>query len=235
VGLYFATPDVAAAGAQISDRLALLPYLCLVVWLGLAAGPARDVRRLASVLLVLSLAAVALRVPRWVALDRDLAEYASVADAVPRGSVLLPITYSPYGVADDGGRQAWRIRPYQHAAGYVAAERDALDLDNSQANTDHCPVRFAPGPNPFRILGPGDAMEGDPPCVRLDAWREAGGRLDTVLLFGRPAPGGADACAEATLATLAAEYERVAVSQPRGLVQVFRWRGGSGDRRSQAR
>jgi hypothetical protein len=187
------------------------------------------------VLLVLSLAAVALRVPRWRAIDRDLAEYASIAEAVPRGTVLLPITYSPYGIGDDGGRQAWRVRPFQHAAGYLAAERDALDLDNSQANTDHCPLRLAPGPNPFRILGPGDALEGDPPCVRLDAWREAGGRLDTVLLFGRPAASAADPCAQATLATLAADYDRVAVSRPRGLVEVYRWRGVSAGRGRAAR
>lgn len=222
--LYLATPDVAASGAQISDRLALLPFLAAIAWLGHSAGPIRDVRRLAYVLLALSATSLALRAPRWRDLDRDLGEYASIAAAVPLGSVLLPITYQPYGLAEDGTRQAWRLRPFQHAAGYVAAERDTLDLDNAQLATDYGPLRLARGPLPASVLGPGDALEGDPPCVDLAAWRRAGGRLDTVLVYGATPENTRDPCSRRMLDALRAGYDRVAVSRPRGLVEVYRSR-----------
>lgn len=234
--LYLATPDVAASGAQISDRLALLPFLAAIAWLGHSSGPVRDVRRLACVLLALSATSLALRAPRWLALDRDLGEYVSIAGAVPRGSVLLPITFQPYGLAEDGTRQAWRIRPFQHAAGYIAAERDALDLDDAQLATDYAPVRLARGPLPASVLGPGDALEGDPPCVDLEAWRRAGGRLDTILLYGATPENTRDACSRRMLDALRAGFRRVAVSRPRGLVEVYRSRpAGSAPQRTAAR
>jgi len=49
-----------------------------------------------------------------------------------------------------------------------------------------------------------------------------GGRIDYVLLWGDTEAAAKDECGSAVLAELAASYERVFVSHPRGLAQLYR-------------
>jgi hypothetical protein len=230
--LYFAVPDVAASGAQIGDRLALLPYLMLTLWLGWSAGRAAELRRVAVGVAALSVAALVLRAPGYLAFERDMAEVASLEGALPRGAAVLPLTLTPFGVRPDGRRVAWRVRVFQHVTGFAAARRDLVDLDDSQASTDHAPVRFAPGRDAFRALGGDAALEGDPPCVDLGAWLARGGRPDAVVVLGAGTAAAQVPCAREAVAVVRALYGEPVVSGPRGLVAIFGPGGADGAERA---
>lgn len=70
------------------------------------------------------------------------------------------------------------------AAGYIAAERDAVDLRNYEANTDHFPMRFVPRLNPYRELAVGMGFDEVPPKIDLERFRRAGGEVEYILLWG---------------------------------------------------
>jgi hypothetical protein len=225
--LYFATPDTVADGAQLNDRLGLYPFFAAALWIGHAAVPAPRVRRLALALVAVFVAATGLRVVAYRTLDAYLADYYAVTPHIAPGSTILPLTFAPYGPREGGafdGRKllSYRVKVFQHAAGYVAAERRAVDLDNSQANTRHAPLRWKPEVNPFTFIGTRPfGLEDEPPCVELRGYAAVGGRIDYVLLWGATPAAWADECGSAVLAELATDWRQVWVS-PRGMLQLFR-------------
>jgi hypothetical protein len=231
--LYLAMPDSAADGAQLTDRLLLYPFFALALWIGWSAVPVRRVRAAGLALAALFVALTGARLVKYRELDRSFAEYASVTPHVPRGSVVLPLTLSPYGPREGGDalgkRPAYRVEVFRHVAGYVVTERQGIDLDNSQATTKHTPLRWVPHLDPFHVLATVPfGMESKPaPCVDLSRYAGAGGRIDYVLLWGRASEVAGDPCGERLLAQLAGGWERVYVSEPRGLMQLYRPKGGA--------
>lgn len=222
--LYLAVPDVVAAGAHVSDRLALFALLSVAAWIGSGAtAPAVAVRRAAVALAVVAVGALAVRLDKQVQLARYLDEFVSAKEFVDPDRVLLPIALSPHGPRDaHGQRLGYRVKPFQHAAGWIVAERGGVDLENSQANTDHCPVRFPDDRNPFRtIAGSLGQMEGTPPCVDLRAAPRLG-RLDYVLVWGATRENLRTPCGAALAVALARGYEPVYLSLPSGMLQVWR-------------
>jgi hypothetical protein len=232
-GLYFAMPDAVADGAQINDRLALYPFFAALLWLGWLSGASSRLRAAGLALVVLFAAATGFRIVKYREIDGYLEEYASVARHVAPDSVLLPVTLSPFGPraghAFDGKKLlSYRVQPFTHAAGYIVAERDGIDLDNSQANTHHTPMRWKPELNPFTYLANRPfSLESEPPCVDLWVYPALGGRIDYVLLWGDAIAASQDACGMSLLRELNRDYERVYVSQPRGMAQLWRARQGT--------
>lgn len=225
--LYFAMPDSAADGAQLNDRLALYPYFAALLWLGFAAVPARRVRAAALAVAALSVAGAALRLAEYRAIAPYVADYQSVAPHVAEGSTLLPLTFAPFGPrrggAIDGKKLlSYRVQPFTHQGGYVATDRRGIDLDNSQANTHHTPLRWRDELNPFTYLSTRPfGMEAEPPCVELWAYEALGGRVDYVVLWGATAAAARDECGGAVLRELRAGYDRVYVS-PMGMAELYR-------------
>jgi putative flippase GtrA len=222
--LYFAIPEVVAAGAHVSDRFALFALLSVAAWIGSGASvPAASVRRASLALSAIAVVALAVRLDKQVALARYLDEFVSAKAAVGRDRVLLPLALSPHGPRDANGRRlGYRVKPFLHAAGWIVAERGGVDLENSQANTDHCPVRFPDDRNPFRtIAGSLGQMEGTPPCVDLRAAPRLAG-LDYVLVWGATRENLETPCGAALAVDLARGYEPVYLSAPSGMLQVWR-------------
>jgi hypothetical protein len=236
--LYLAMPDSAADGAQLSDRLLLYPFFALALWIGWSALPVRRVRAAGLALALLFAALTGVHFVKYRELDRSFAEYASVAPHLREGSVVLPLTLSPYGPREGGAplgkKPAYRVEVFRHAAGYVVTERHGIDLDNSQATTKHTPLRWVPRLDPFHVLATVKfGMESQPaPCVDLPRYAAAGGRIDYVLLWGRASEVRGDACGDRLLAQLAADWERVYVSEPLGLMQLYRPRASATSRAS---
>jgi hypothetical protein len=222
VVLYFAVPDVVAAGAHVSDRFAWFALVSVAAWAGAGTAPEASLRRIAVALAVIAVAALGVRFQKQRELSELTAEFVSAKSAIEEGRVLLPLALSPHGPRDrEGRRLGYRVKPFLHAAGWIVAEKGGIDLKNSQANTDHCPVRWPSERNPFRtIAGSLGRMEGMPPCVDL----EAAGRVpaDYVLVWGATREELRTPCGGALQADLAARYEPVFLSEPRGLVQVWR-------------
>jgi hypothetical protein len=219
-GLYLAVPDVVAAGAHVSDRLALFTFIALAAWIATGA-PRRAGRRAALALAALALVALGIRYDKQRQLSSLMDEYLSAEAVIPADRALLPIAMSPHGPRDAAGRRmGYRIKPFLHATGWVVAEKGGVDLKNSQAVTNHCPVRFPPGHNPFeRFAGTLGRMEGVPPCVDLRAAAEA---ADFALVWGRTPEALATRCGAALASGLDADWERVFRSSPRGLLEVWR-------------
>jgi putative flippase GtrA len=224
VVLYFAVPDVVAAGAHVSDRFAWFALVSAAAWIGAGSvsAPAVSLRRIAVAFAVIAVAALGVRFQKQRELSALTAEFVSAKDAVGSGRVLLPLALAPHGPRDeDGFRLGYRVKPFLHAAGWIVAERGGVDLKNSQANTDHCPVRFPPERNPFTtIAGSLGRMEGTPPCVDLAAAARV--PADYVLVWGATREELGTPCGGALQAALAAGYEPVFLSEPRGLLQVWK-------------
>ena len=222
VVLYFAVPDVVAAGAHVSDRFAWFALVSFAAWIGTGPAPEASLRRIAAAFAVIAVAALGVRFQKQRELSDLVGEFVSAGAAIGDGRVLLPIALSPNGPRDDAGlRLGYRVKPFLHATGWIVAERGGVDLKNSQANTDQCPVRFPADRNPFTtIAGSLGQMEGMPPCLDLGA--AARTPVDYVLLWGATREELRTPCGGALEAELAARYEPVFLSQPRGLLEVWR-------------
>ncbi len=220
--LYFAVPDVVAAGAHVSDRFAWFALVSAAAWIGAGSAPAASLRRIAVALAVISVAALGVRFQKQLELSDLTMEFVSAKDAIEEGRVLLPLALSPHGPRDEAGRRlGYRVKPFLHATGWIVAERGGVDLKNSQANTDHCPVRFPADLNPFRTIAWSlGRMEGMPPCVDLMAATRV--PTDYVLLWGATREELRTPCGGALEAELAAGFEPVFLSEPRGLIEVWR-------------
>ena len=222
VVFYFAVPDVVAAGAHVSDRFAWFALVSAAAWIGTATAPATSLRRIAVALAVIAVAALGVRLQKQRDLSDLMVEFVSAERAIGAGRVLLPLALSPHGPRDDAGRRlGYRVKPFLHATGWIVAERGGVDLKNSQANTDQCPVRFSKELNPFKIIaGSLGRMEGMPPCV--DLFAAEGAAADYVLVWGATREELRTPCGGALEAALAARFEPVFLSEPRGLLEVWR-------------
>ena len=225
--VYFATPDSVADGAQLNDRLMLYPFFAALLWLGWSSAPLRQVRGLSLAVCLLFVASSAFRLHEYRRLNVYIDDYLSAAGHIAEGSTILPLTFAPFGPRSGGlldGKKlvSYRVQPFQHLTGYIATERHGIDLDNSQANTRHTPLRWRHELNPFTYLNTRSfGMEREPPCVELWPYPALGGRIDYVLVWGATPAHAADACGAAVLAELASGYQRVYVS-PLGMVQLYR-------------
>jgi putative flippase GtrA len=230
VVLYFAVPDVVAAGAHVSDRFAWFALVAAAAWIGTGPAPAASLRRIAAAFAVVAVAALGVRFQKQRELSDLLGEFVSAKAVIGQGRVLLPLALSPHGPRDEAGRRlGYRVKPFLHAAGWIVAERGGVDLKNSQANTDQCPVRFTADRNPFRtIAGSLGRMEGMPPCVDLSGAARAA--ADYVLLWGATREELETPCGGALEAELAAGYDPVFLSEPRGLIEVWQPRARTASR-----
>jgi putative flippase GtrA len=227
--LYLAVPDVVAAGAHVSDRFAWFALTCVAAWIGAGSAPApvASLRRIGVAFAVLAVAALGVRFQKQRELSDLIAEYVSAAQVVGEGQVLLPLALSPHGPRDAAGRHlGYRVKPFLHATGWIVAARGGVDLKNSQANTDQCPVRFPTAVNPFRtIAGSLGRMEGMPPCVDL-----ARSRADLVLVWGATREELDTPCGGALELELTQGFEPVWLSAPRGLLEIWRPRAPTAQR-----
>ena len=117
---------------------------------------------------------------------------------------------------------SYRVQVFQHTMGYVATDRRGVDLDNSQANTHHAPLRWRPERNPFTYLSTAPfGLEREPPCVELWPYAALGGRIDYLLVWGATPAHGHEECGAALLAEIEAGWEQVYAS-PLGMAQLYR-------------
>jgi len=225
VCVYILAPDAMSGGSVLAPRLMVFPYLGLMLWFG-----SRNLGRLARAGIpicgsVIAVSMVVLYMGRYAEMEELLAEYTSGASLVEPNTTLLPVTFLHFGTDVNGEPLSSRVPPFTRAAGYIAAERHAVDLANYEADTGYFPTRWRPRLNPFRRLGVYAKLPPKPPDLDIPAYREAGGRIDYVLMWGmqpahRTHPGVA-----ALLQQLADDYDLIHTSSPRGLMQMYGRRG----------
>ena len=173
VAFYFVAPEGAAGGSLLKLRLALLPVLVLLPWLSARVG---RWGRAAAVLAasVLAVRLVTYAVPCYRAGSRDVEAFVRGLDAVPPGSVVVPLMF------DRRTTRCMRAGSVDHATGYAALAKGLIDWGNYEAHTDYFPVRFraaAVGPAFLNI-------EGDPANVPV---RRLMSRVDYIYCWRMPA------------------------------------------------
>jgi hypothetical protein len=230
--VYFAAPDELAGGSILKLRLSLLPYFGLLLWLA-AQPPAAWLRTTA--LSAGAAATVLLLLLHWnsyATLNGLLDEYASAAPAIRSQETVLPVSFSHTGRDADGRNLTVYVGAFRHAGGYLAAEREAASLLNYEAALGYFPLRYRPEVNPFVYLDAAPkaahgGLEEAPPRVDIAGYEERTGvRVDCVLLWDLRDADRTKKETQDVLKQLEGRFERAYVS-PRGLVQVYRRKGGA--------
>ncbi len=205
LALYFVSPPQSGAGLYVLERLNVYALLALVLWIAIAARttPERVFLFAGTVAVVLALVFNVARLQRRI--NGEMSEYMSVSQAVPGESTLLPVQYDSRG---PGVLQSLYGFPMRHAAGYIAVERRALNLDNYEAQTPLFPLVFRDDRNPGIRIG---HLEDEPPAPKFSP-----ALADSVLIWN-PAHAPLSPAIEAQLQ---AGY-RVAATSPRGAAALY--------------
>ena len=221
----FVSPDDVAGGGFLVDRLTLFPPLLLLLWLAGGRWP-RGLRwAVQGVAVAIALAMLTLLWQRWVEIDGYLGDYLAAAERIETGRTAVPLSFAHQVTAASGELVPFRVFPFVHAMGYVAAQRPVVDLGRYEATTDLFPLRFRPEVDPYRHLAtmPG-GLEWAPPFVDLPRFeRQTGRRLDYVLIWLPDAPARTEPSALDLYRQLEEGWERIYVS-PRGLAELWRHR-----------
>ena len=221
LALYFVAPRRLAGGAYLNERLALFPFLVLLLWLATRELSPMVQRAAQWAGAGLALAAWSLHMATYIPLRGQLAEFLSAAERLESQRTLLPLSFAPQGWGLSRLRP--RTKVFLHTASYLAAERGVLNLANYEGNYVHFPLIFRGELNPFVHLGRDQGLEGDPPCADIDGYeRQTGRTIDYVLLWGlRQHQREGEPCTVRLLSQLEAAYDLTFVSEPRRLVRLY--------------
>lgn len=222
--LYLRAPDVMIGGSFINHRLNLMPYLVGILWLG-----AQTYHRIArwvisGVVAVLSVVLCAYRFPKYTELNDYLEELMSVELYIERNTTFLPLIYSFQGLDPKGRLLSTRTGPFIHATGRIAANRNALELENYEANTGYFPILWRPEKNPYVHISvvPGSVSSVPPSVDFLSYPAKTGGRVDYVLLWNYR-PDNSEPV-KSVYRQLAEGYELIYTSPKRGYCALYRRR-----------
>jgi hypothetical protein len=228
--IYLLAPQAMANGGWLNDRLSLYPFFALILWFG--AQPVGGRLRLALSIVALGAAGsvLALQFSNYARLNPYLAEYISAGAYVEPNTTLLPLCFS-YGQAPDGGALSTKVAPFLHSAGYIAANRGVIDLNNYEATETYFPTRFRPQLDPFRYIGLGGrecTPEAKAPRVEFLTYpQRTGGHVDYVLLWAVRAEQMDDPDAQSVFRQLQQAYELIWASPDPGLAQLYRRKAGT--------
>lgn len=226
--LYFAIPTGFAGGGFFSQRLQLHMLLLAILWLADQPVGAAVRRGVVAATVVLSVAWAGLHLGAYAKLDRLLAEYVSLAPRLPRGSTVLSLSFVEEPDRPSAPGAVLKVQPFMHAAGYLAAERSLVDLGCYQADRGYFPILYRDAVNPYRHLSRIGDLE-SPEGLDLAGYERTGGRVDHVVLWGLWGERRTRPDVQDLLAQLAAGYERVAVTAPLGMGELWRRRGLAGE------
>jgi len=220
--IYFRAPEAMAGGSFISHRLNLMPYFVLILWFGAQTYHRLVQWMLTGVVAVLSVTLSGYRFPKYAELNDYLAELMSAEPYIERNTTFLPLIYSYQGLDPEGNLLSTRTGPFIHATGRIAANRNAVELENYEANTGYFPTIWRSERNPYVHLSvaPGSVSSMPPSVDFLSYPAKTGGRVDYVLLWNyRPDE---SEPVKSVFRQLAAAYDRLYTSPKRGYAVVYR-------------
>lgn len=221
--LYFAVPTGFAGGGFFSQRLQLHMLLLAILWLAdQPAGPALR-RVVVAGGTALALGWAALHYTTYARLEPLLAEYVALGPLLAPGSTVLSLSFVEEHDDPAAPGVVFKPQPFAHAAGYLTALHGVVDLGCYQADRGYFPILYRDEVNPYRHLA-SDADLETPTGIDLLAYERTGGRVDQVVLWGLRGRLRDRSDVLPLLAQLASGWERVAVSEPLGLGELYRRR-----------
>lgn len=183
--LYLTAPDGVAGGAYVLPRIALFALLATTLWVGAHRFHPILERSFGMAAAAIAVVFLAVRLPVYRDLDRQLRDVHAAARPITPSTTLLALSYSPFGTTGSGGLSSYRVKPLMHAAGRIAAEKKLVLLNNYEAMHRDFPVRYRPTLDPTPHF-PGVLY---PARFRVDLEvypRRTGGHIDYVLTWGFP-------------------------------------------------
>ncbi len=184
-GLALLTPSNVGIGGFIHQRLTLVPWFVLILWLGtFDHTPARRRVILASST-AMTIGMLALFWPRWSEINDQLDGLRAAEARIEPGSTLLHLSYSHFGIGEDGQPLSYRIKPFLHAGSRIGARQPVGDLRLYAARyPGYFPVRYRRELSPYGYLTLDWREEKIPQAVDILGYTlRTGGRIDYVLLW----------------------------------------------------
>lgn len=216
---YLTAPDYISGGTYVNQRMNLYPFFSLVLWFGAQAFEKLFKRAIIILATVITLVASFHYLEKYAELNSYLEEYFSGMHMIESNTTLLPLLFSHRGRSPDDKLLSNRVKPFLHASGYIAAQKDIVDLSHTPID----PLLWRQDLNPREHIGD---IKSQPPQVHFITYRErTGGRVDYVLLWGDPGPSSEAEATRSIFRQLKEGYDLVFTSPRTGLMQLFRRKG----------
>ena len=208
----------------------LMPYVLFgaLLWIAgmMSSLPAAKLVTLRGVVLLAAIAMVVvgngIRIAKWAEVDSLISEFTSGSELIESNSTLLALRL---GREVNGSLPSDRISLFLQMAGYIAVERDVVDLKHFQAQTGAFPLVFREEVDPYRHMADDAAFTTAPLTIDPGLYTERTGQtVDYVLLWGDEDHLPADPAETPLTRRLANDYELIHVSAERGLARLYRLR-----------
>lgn len=186
-GVFFVQPYTLCLGGFWIPRVSWMPWLMLVLWLNTFAFPKAINYSAGVVAALVFLWLLVLRFPYHQKISEAEADYLSAGKHITPNTTVLPLSYSHYGVDEQGKLLTNRIWLFRHAFDYFGATtvKPVVNLANYQAATTWFALRWKNGCNPYKVLGRNNNIEGQPPEVILNAGNTCRLHPDYVVTWCR--------------------------------------------------
>jgi hypothetical protein len=223
--LYFNSPNFVRGDGYVNDRINLYILLTLIVWLSSASYDWLAKVMIQGTIALIAIIFISFHIAKYAQINSYLKEYVSVADSIDSNTTLLPFCFSSPEYGPDGEILSLRINPFLHAAGYIVAQRQIVELDNISGYVTHAPLSYRPdlAPNLYIGVNSGPIYESKPKHIDFATYSQhAPGKVDYVLLWDIGKKKIEDGITQAIFSQLSEGYELIYVSKPRGLAQLYR-------------
>jgi hypothetical protein len=217
--IYFIAPARIGEGGFLNSRLILYIFFAFILWFGTFSYLKMVKRGLVIAVIIISLCFLGIHAAKYAELQDYFDEYFSGMDLVEPNRTLLPLSFSYWGRDEKGNPLSYRIAPFMHSSGYLAAQRDILEFDNYEANTRLFPLTFRMERSPVYI----GSLNAESPTVDiLNYSKRTGGSIDYILLWDAENLDKSSALAISLEKQLQTGYGLIHTSSPRGLMKLYR-------------
>jgi len=223
--IYFITPNKMSGGGHMKLRVLVYPFFALLLWFGAQSYQRLVKQRIQFVAVGIALMLLGVHTIKYAELNNYLEEYVSGMHLIERNTTLLPFSFSNNGQAPDGRLLSWRIAPFQHTSGYIAAQRSIVDLGNYEAALDYFPTMFQPKLNPYVYISSelqGNIEAQSPQVDFITYPQRTGGHVDYVLLWQGLEKQRDDVYTKSIFRQLKQGYELIYTSPQHGFMQLYR-------------
>jgi hypothetical protein len=149
--IYFFVNDVFAGGSFFARRITLILYLTTIFIIATFSLDSRYRTGLGIFSMILLLFLLAVRFPIQWRNSKITETYLECAEAIPKGSVIMPLEVSPRILEKEEVR-VYGPYTFQHISGYLAVKSQLLSVDNYEARTTYFPIKWREGQNPYDYI-----------------------------------------------------------------------------------
>lgn len=213
---YLIAPDYISGGTYVNQRMNLYPFFALILWFGAQAFEKLFKRAIIILATVITLFASFHYMEKYAELNSYLEDYFSGMHMIESNTTLLPLLFSHRGRSPDDKLLSNKVKPFLHASGYIAAQKNIVDLSHTPID----PLLWRQDLSPHEHIGD---IQGKPPQVRFITYHErTGGRVDYILLWGDPGRFSDVEATRSIFRQLEEGYDLVFTSPRTGLMRLFR-------------